>query len=159
MIQVRPMQLEDCQAVRKIDEACFVPADRWELATFEKMFSYSTYHYCVAEQINAEDGNKILCGAAGINIGGDIADVMTVAVVEEYRKQGIGQQLLQWLIEQAEVHGCRTMLLEVREGNAAARNLYQTQGFTEIAIRKDYYAAPKEAAVIMQRILKANDRN
>ena len=41
------------------------------------------------------------------------------------------------------------LTLEVRSGNAAARNLYKTCGFQEEAIRKAYYRHPTEDAVIM----------
>ena len=43
------------------------------------------------------------------------------------------------------------LFLEVRETNLAARRLYQTEGFEEIAVRKKYYET--EDAVIMRCIL------
>ena len=43
------------------------------------------------------------------------------------------------------------IFLEVREGNTAARRLYEKLGFSEISRRKAYYSSPVEDAVIMQR--------
>ncbi len=41
------------------------------------------------------------------------------------------------------------MSLEVREGNTAARNLYESYGFMQEAVRKSYYHNPTEDALIM----------
>ena len=46
-----------------------------------------------------------------------------------------------------------TIYLEVRESNISARSLYSKFGYNEIGIRKKYYAAPIEDAILMQKNL------
>ena len=41
------------------------------------------------------------------------------------------------------------IILEVREGNVAARNLYDSLGFTQIGVRKRYYEDSREDAIVM----------
>ena len=48
--------------------------------------------------------------------------------------------------------GVDTIFLDVRESNVPARNMYKKYGFYDLNIRKGYYDAPKEDAVIMIRI-------
>lgn len=146
MVRIRPMEPEDCQAVYEIDQSCFT--DAWSLAVFRDLFRYPTNYYFVGEE------NEIICGFAGITVSVDTADIMNIAVSKEYRGRGIGRQLLGQLLEQAVRCGCEQMLLEVRESNHPARQLYQSSGFTEIALRTNYYSKPTEHAIIMQRPLR-----
>ena len=48
MIAIRPMTIEDCQAVCEIDQLCF--SDAWKLSMFEELFQYPTNYYFVAEE-------------------------------------------------------------------------------------------------------------
>lgn len=142
MVQIRPMVLEDCQSVYEIEQNCF--ADSWSLSMFQDLFRYPTNFYFVAEE-----GQRI-CGFAGIMVSVDTADIMNIAVQKEDRGRGIGRQLLEQLTAQAIQCGCEQMFLEVRESNQTARRLYQTCGFAEIAVRKNYYTSPTEHGIIMQ---------
>jgi ribosomal-protein-alanine N-acetyltransferase len=42
------------------------------------------------------------------------------------------------------------LFLEVRSSNTAARNLYQKLGFSEIGLRRNYYASPPEDGIVMR---------
>jgi ribosomal-protein-alanine N-acetyltransferase len=69
----------------------------------------------------------------------DECEILTIAVDEQYKRQGIGRKL----VEQAQKHafreGAKTVFLEVAEDNDAARALYEACGFSEHGRRKDYY--------------------
>ena len=43
------------------------------------------------------------------------------------------------------------ILLEVRESNVPAKTLYENYGFSEIAVRKNYYTKPLENAIVMEK--------
>ena len=168
MIAIRPMTIEDCQAVCEIDQLCF--SDAWKLSMFEELFQYPTNYYFVAEETDLgtveSDGatiesnmnemqvyNSRICGFAGITVSVDTADVMNIGVLPEFRRKKIGRMLLDSLVEQGRKCGCEQMMLEVRESNQSAIQLYETSGFTQIAVRKNYYAKPTEHGIIMQRTL------
>lgn len=148
-IQIRPMVLEDCQAVCEIEQTCFT--DSWSLSMFQELFRYPTNFYFVAKD------DRQICGFAGIMVSLDTADVMNIAVQKEYRGRGLGRRLLEQLTIQAKQCGCEQMFLEVREGNQTARRLYQSFGFAEIAIRKNYYTNPTEHGIVMQFQFKENE--
>lgn len=146
MIEIRPMTIEDAKAVHQIDRICF--SDAWSLRMFEELFQYPTNYYFVAEE------KDVICGFAGISASIDTADIMNIAVLPECRRRGIGQKLLTTIWNQAKECGCEQIMLEVRESNTSAQMLYANNGFQQIAVRKDYYANPRENGIIMQRSCK-----
>ena len=94
------------------------------------------------------DGTTV-AGYALLRCLGD-AELIYIAVSEEYRGRGTGKRLLKELIEEAEGRNAGSIFLEVRAGNAPAIKMYESAGFTACGIRKGYYHAPKEDAVIMR---------
>lgn len=77
------------------------------------------------------------------------AHVMTMAVMEEYRRRGIATRLLLELIKEAEAMGARFVTLEVRVSNTPAIELYRKFGFQIMGERKNYYMDNFENALIM----------
>jgi ribosomal protein S18 acetylase RimI-like enzyme len=57
------------------------------------------------------------------------------------------------LIGEAAKRGYEEVLLEVREDNPRARQLYLRHGFTEIGIRRGYYQPSGVNAVVMRKEL------
>ena len=79
----------------------------------------------------------------------DEAHIATIAVAPELRRQGIGQELLSFALENALKEGALTSLLEVRAGNTAALDLYRRFGYEEVGLRRGYYKDNGEDAVLM----------
>ena len=66
-----------------------------------------------------------------------------------YRRIGVGENLIRYLIDEVKKRDIRGITLEVRESNEAAINLYTKLGFDCIGIRKKFYEKPVEDAIIM----------
>lgn len=79
--------------------------------------------------------------------------INNVAVRPEYRRRGIGGALLGRVLDEARRRKVNAAFLEVRSANRAAQALYEKHGFKAIARRADYYAEPREDAVVMSLIL------
>ena len=77
-----------------------------------------------------------------------------IVVAPTVRRMGIGRQLMDALLVQAQHSNSAAVFLEVRESNTAARCLYENLGFRETGRRKAYYANPSEAAVLYTRTLR-----
>ncbi len=88
-----------------------------------------------------------LVGMASARLLGDGAHVMRLAVDAEHRRRGIGALLLDGLIAWADEHGA-PLLLEVRDGNVAARSLYARAGFTVDGRRRRYYPDGEDALLL-----------
>jgi [ribosomal protein S18]-alanine N-acetyltransferase len=76
----------------------------------------------------------------------DEREILNLAVAPEFRRQGVGRDLLAGLM--AEARG--TIFLEVRASNLAARNIYKSMGFQEVGNRPGYYQNPLEPAIVMK---------
>lgn len=90
-------------------------------------------------------------GYAGVDRGGAVADVMTIAVAPAARGTGLGRALLHRLYELAAP--AEALLLEVRADNTAARSLYEAEGFEVLSVRRRYYGDVD--ALVMRRHLPA----
>jgi [ribosomal protein S18]-alanine N-acetyltransferase len=84
---------------------------------------------------------ETVIGYAVLMVALDEAHLLNFAVAGEWHNQGIGRGFLRHMVEVARVAGCQIVYLEVRPSNLAARHLYKTMGFQQIAIRPDYYPA------------------
>ena len=97
-----------------------------------------------------------ILGYAGMWVGdgaGD-ADLLTIATIPQARRRKVASRLLTELMDTARRAGCRAVLLEVRASNTAAQSLYAVHGCTRIGLRRRYYWAPQEDAVVMRALLR-----
>jgi len=76
--------------------------------------------------------------------------VVTTGLIPELQGKGIGTKVKQWQIDYGNEHGFELMVTNMRESNAASRQLNQKFGFTVRHIDPDYYHHPEEAAVVME---------
>lgn len=101
----------------------------------------------------AEDGSTIV-GYCGVFLPapGVEADVLTVAVLPAYRRQGIAREFMrqieQWCIERE----ASALMLEVEISNEAAIKLYESLGFKKISVRMNYYGPGKDAHVMRKEL-------
>jgi ribosomal-protein-alanine N-acetyltransferase len=69
----------------------------------------------------------------------DEAELLSIGVLEPYRRQGLATQLLGQVVDFVAARGVEKLFLEVAEDNAGAQSLYQAHGFTRVGRRPDYY--------------------
>lgn len=81
-------------------------------------------------------------------VASDEAEILTVAVAPERRRDGQGGALLSAAIDAARAAGARRMFLEVSSQNAAAQALYARAGFTQVGRRARYYGDGSDALVL-----------
>lgn len=82
------------------------------------------------------------------------AEILRIAVRPEFRGMGMGRSILRETLSYIMKRGNICVFLEVRERNAAARNLYLSENFTEIAVRRNYYKNGENAVVMRLDINK-----
>ncbi|AID45232.1 ribosomal-protein-alanine acetyltransferase [Candidatus Arthromitus sp. SFB-mouse-Japan] len=78
----------------------------------------------------------------------DEITITNISIHNDYRGLGLSNYLMEYLIINYNEY---TILLEVRESNNIAINLYKKFNFREICIRENYYKFPVENAIIMKK--------
>lgn len=148
MTTLRLMTWPDIPALAATDAELF-GADAWsEASWWAELAGRPRREYVVAH----DDDGRIV-GYSGLDHGGDVADVMTVAVAPDCRGTGLGRRLLGDLIARAEGRGAASLLLEVRADNDPAKRLYETAGFEVVDIRRRYYQPDDVDALVLRRRL------
>ncbi|OJJ49564.1 hypothetical protein ASPZODRAFT_975132 [Penicilliopsis zonata CBS 506.65] len=69
-----------------------------------------------------------------------VALLHKVCVVEAYRRQGIGRELIAYIGQRLRKEGCQYIQLWVDQAREPARALYARAGFEEREVVDDYYA-------------------
>jgi len=149
-VRLREMNRADMAAIIALEQELF-PEDAWTPEMFATEFAQppSRRLYLVAEEGNA------LVGYAGMMFtGGSQADVVTLAVDPSRWGEGTGTALLTALVDEADKRGYEEVLLEVREDNPRARQLYLRHGFTKVGVRRGYYQPSGVDAVVMRKALR-----
>lgn len=141
MIEYEKMNPSHIDGMVAVEEDCF--GSGFARKTFERELENKLAIYFVALH------NGEVVGYAGAwNICGE-ADIMNVGVSKAARRRGIASELLRRLMSECRRNGVFEVNLEVRKGNAAARELYKRLNFREVGMRKGYYDG-KEDAVLMK---------
>lgn len=136
---------------RVIDIAQTLPqAPRWTREAYEAAVSSPSVRRI---SLVAEDNERTIMGFAISLLVGTEAELETIGVAPDFQRKGVGRMLLDELLSALQQENVTKVLLEVRDSNWAAQQLYRFNGFTEIGRRSSYYADPKEDAVLMEKTL------
>lgn len=125
----------------EIAALCF--PDPWSERIFRESFENACTEILIAKDT---DGN--IAGYIVLSETGDEISIDDIAVLPEYRRNGIAKKLL---MQAYAKYPDRNFLLEVRESNSPAISLYRSLGFEQVGFRKRYYRNPDEGAVLMTK--------
>ena len=138
-------KMNDVPAIAELERQCFT--DPWSENSIASEVDNPLSYWLVAE----DDGR--IAGYVGSQSVLDTADMMNLAVSPDYRRQGIGQALVNALADHLRQKNVIALLLEVRVSNEPAIALYQKLGFVQVGRRPRYYHNPREDALILRKEL------
>lgn len=143
-IRLSPASLWDLSAIRVIERVTF-SQDSWPLLEMIGVLTFSS-----VERWKAEDGERLVgFVAADIRKSQNLAWIATIAVDPGYRRQGLGNRLM----EKVEgLVGVKHMRLSARASNTAAIQLYQRRGYEQVDVWPGYYSGIEDA-VVMEKVL------
>lgn len=136
---IRRMSIDDLDRVMAIEEASF--ASPWSRASFEN-------------ELRKEYGVPLVVEIKGHVVGYliqwlvvDEIHIANIAVHPQWRRQGFAEMMIEHCLSSAD--GFHWAGLEVRDGNDAARRLYEKFGFREAGVRENYYKKENADAIVM----------
>jgi ribosomal-protein-alanine N-acetyltransferase len=150
MSVVERLRWWDLEEVGLIEPAAFGAREAWSREQLWAELAGVPGRRCYLV-VRDEDGGPVR-GYAGAVVGGDVADVVTLAVHPQARRRGLGAALLRALLDAATQRGAHELALEVRADNTAARTLYARSGFERIGLRRGYYPDGTDGLVLRRRL-------
>ena len=145
-IILRTAESSDLQRLLVLAEGC-PGAPRWAPRIWQQLLESPTDGVrrivLLAESVNDCVGFGVL------GLIADDAEIESLAVSTTWRRRGIARRICKDLLGWARARGATHASLEVRVSNSAARALYESLGFNEIATRRGYYQDPEEDAIVM----------
>jgi ribosomal-protein-alanine N-acetyltransferase len=147
-VVLRELRWTDIDELAALERELF-PHDAWTEPTWwAELAGRPRRDYVVEED---PDG---IAAYAGLDVGSEVADVMTIAVAPRAQGRGLGRTLLLELVDRARRRGAEYLMLEVRDDNVPARRLYERAGFEHLTTRRRYYQPGDVDAHILRLTLK-----
>lgn len=144
--RINPMREEDLRSVVEIEEISGL--NRWGYDAYRRELLKNP-HSLMLVALNLNPGRRVIGFLAGWTVEDEL-HVNNIASHPDFRKLGIGHDLMAAAIEEGKRRGIRYVLLEVRASNQPAQSLYKKLGFNFVARRRDYYRFPTEDAFVMK---------
>ena len=143
IVSVEPSMIQQIVTIEQASFTC-----PWSLKSFEEAIASDT-----TTVLTALDKNDRVCGFTCVTAILEEGEILNIAVEPSLRRFGIGRKLLGAAVDTAKRNGVKALYLEVRRSNMPAIGLYESFGFTQIGIRKNYYTDPTEDAILMMLTL------
>jgi [ribosomal protein S18]-alanine N-acetyltransferase len=149
-ITISLMSEHDLLEVVEIEEQSGL--SRWGWAAYYTELQGTNRDLMLVARLSLSLSNPIVGYIVARETAGEL-HINNFAVRREFRRRGIGNILLERVLEEARRRNANAAFLEVRSANLAAQALYEKSGFRAIARRANYYSEPPEDAVVMSLVL------
>ncbi len=118
--------------LNKIEKACF-GKDAWSVPNLVGEFQ-NDYSHMFGEVVD-----DVVVGYVCVRIMYEEAQICNIAVLPEFRRQGIATRLLETVADFAKVQQCQRCELEVNTANTATVQLYKKCGYEVVGTRPNFY--------------------
>ncbi len=142
---VRPMVMEDIQAIMKLENSLYKTPWNEKMMVEELTTNKYAYIFILEEK-------NLIIGFYGIWIVNDYATVTKVSIMKELQGHGLGKVLMNDMIDRCQKANVVVIDLEVRKSNLSAISLYKSFDFVEVGIRKGYYSDGEDAIAMVKNL-------
>src|SRR3954471_250819 len=142
---IEPLTAGDVDDVVALEAAAFT--NPWTRAMYLSELENPDVSFCFL----ARDASGRAVGFCSFWRVLDELHINNLAVLPEFRRQGVASALLVFVLNEGAEFGARRATLEVRRSNDAARALYERFGFSVAGVRAKYYSKPVEDALLLWR--------
>jgi ribosomal protein S18 acetylase RimI-like enzyme len=146
---LRPYRPADFEALLAIDKVCFPKSIAYGRQEMRGYLQLEGSH-CIVAELPGEVAGFILTEQSD-----EFAHIITLDVLQQYRRQSIGSRLLDAAEREAGSRGASLMYLETATANKAAIALWKKHGYRETGTIENYYGRG-QSAFEMQKLLGGN---
>jgi ribosomal-protein-alanine N-acetyltransferase len=150
-IILRPYQPSDFEALLAMDQVCFpktIAYGRREM----KSYLQSEGSHCIVAEIVGPEISGTIAGFILTEHSQEFAHIITLDVLEPYRRQSVGSQLLGAAEQEASASGAGLMYLETATTNKAAIALWKKHGYRESGTIENFYGRGQNASEMHKRL-------
>jgi len=155
--RIRPFQKTDFEVLWRIDQACFDPQlaySRVELAVYmRRPGSFSLVADSPGDADTKNEGKGVL-GFVVAEARRKLGHIITIDVITEARREGIGSALLDAAEAQLRQGGVEVVALETPVNNAAAIRFYKQKGYFVEKTAPGYYSNQLDALVMSKDLVE-----
>lgn len=145
-IRLLPVQVTMHKMIAALHAGCF--DDSWNAYTVGQVMRMPGAFGYVAVLSEAAGGEAELpVGFALASGAHDERELLSIGVLPDHRRSGIGRQMVQMIIDESIRRGAARLFLEVAEDNEGAQRLYRSLGFFAVGRRPGYYRRKTGPAV------------
>ena len=155
-VSIRPATIADVAQMQSMEEQA-AGAAHWTVYQYESLFSPESPARLILVSTSEVDAARVTGFVVALCLA-DEWEIESVVVDLPARRRGIGTSLVREVVDRACAAGAAGVILEVRESNRAARQLYEAIGFIQEYERKDYYRGPYEHAIVYRLPLQRCDK-
>jgi ribosomal-protein-alanine N-acetyltransferase len=168
--RIRPFRKADFETLWRIDQACFDPQMAYSRPEMAFYMRRPGAFSLVAEASNAEPGTRSTSApnpsdsAGGLSSGvlgfivaeirGKGGHIITIDVIAEARRSGVGSALLRAAEDRLRENGALTVALETAVNNAAAIRFYKDKGYFVEKTVRGYYSNQLDALVMTKSLVE-----
>lgn len=161
---LRPYRPEDFERLFEIDRACYSPGIAYSRRMLRALLEWPGAECIVAEVEAAEAESAKLEPASAIaafivtESDAVRGHILTIDVLEEHRRRGLGSALLRRAEQSLFARGVRTVELETATANKTAVAFWQQHGYRTRGLLKRYYLGRDDALAMTKQLTKAHPR-
>jgi ribosomal-protein-alanine N-acetyltransferase len=148
-VTIETARVDDLETLYSIEKRCFTSE------AFSKKMMASLLRSPESTSLLAKVGEQvvgfIIAVTSEVKRDG-VTHVLTLDVVPDARRQGVGRQLLRELESRVAENGAAACLLEVDVENLPARRLYRRMGYKEVGFTKSYYRSGSDCLTMKKNL-------
>ncbi len=141
-IEIRRLDEELLFGVAELETLCF--SSPWSKKSLELLCKDGAVGFAAVDICT-----KKVYAYGGMLVVPDEGQITNIATHPDVRRRGLGREIVGALVKYARENNIFEISLEVRESNIAAISLYKNFGFKDVGLRKNFYSAPIENAIVM----------
>jgi [ribosomal protein S18]-alanine N-acetyltransferase len=150
--KLRAYREQDFKKLLAVDLICFVPGIAYTEEELRHFLGRPTAIALVAENAPTIAGFVIADRFRSRGAGQWMGHIITLDVLPEARRHGLGATLLTQAEEKLKAAGCDHVALEVAEDNTAAIAFYKKHGYTTLKRLARYYLDSLDALLMSKRL-------
>lgn len=145
-VRLLPIQISMHKLIAAMHTECF--DDSWNAYTISQVMRMpGAFGFVAVMAEGASSSSETPVGFAMASGAHDERELLSIGVLPDFRRGGIGRQMVEVVIAESIKRGAARLFLEVAEDNGAAQQLYRSLGFFAVGRRPGYYRRKSGPAV------------